>query len=138
MAIQLKDHNRSITPKSGKYKNCLLIQDYKRRFNYCENCAIFGIDIFTGLELHHIEPGTNRVDRAWNIIHLCHSCHNNATIHKNGSKAILFNSWLSGIKYLKKEISDNRLKQLNKHKQTLLAVSCLKEPFERWRKGLLN
>ena len=135
MAIQLKDYYRGVPPKNKRYHNSLVQQDYKRRFNYCENCAIFGDHKQSSIELHHIIPGS-RDDYTWNIINLCTPCHEKATYHKEGAKARFSNAWLFAIKHLKGEIGMKKLFDLGFEEETRHALYILEPDFIKWKKGL--
>jgi hypothetical protein len=136
MAINLKDHSRLPAVKVGRYRNDFIIQTYKRQFNYCEYCALDGYDITTGLELHHIIGGVGRNDKLWNIIHLCRPCHELATTHKNGVVAVSYNLSFFALKYLKGEISDKTLDEIQLKDEVLHLKKGLEPAWKKWIKGL--
>lgn len=90
--------------KFNKVKNKQLIRKYCMTNSRCEYC-----ESTYQLELHHICGGIYRTDELWNIIRLCHECHEKATTHnlKYGGDAPDFNMMLIRSKILKCELLES-------------------------------
>lgn len=127
--------NRPIIPKNPKVRNKPFVDLYRYDNPNCEVCLLDGL-IISRDDIHHIIPGL-RLDLIWNIISLCRNHHICATEHINGNEAKKFNMLLFAIKYLKNEITDKKLLELEIIEQVLLAASFIEDKFNKYKRGQL-
>ena len=120
-------NNRKPLPKTIKIKAPTLLAKYRLQNKYCELCAHKGKLEAYRLEIHHLIPGAGRTDEIWNIIRLCGPCHDSATLHKHGVKAKHVNYQFFAIKYLKDEISEEKLLILNLEIEVWDAINRIEE-----------
>ncbi len=105
-------NDRKPLAKTIKIKSSTLISKYRKDNKHCELCLLDGLLDAYHLETHHILPGINRTDEIWNIMRLCRKCHDSATIHIHGETAKRVNHKCFAIKYLKNEITSEKLESL--------------------------
>ncbi len=104
--------DRKPLPKTIKIKSPSLKAKYRKENKHCELCLLDGLLNAYQLETHHILPGLNRTDELWNIMRLCKKCHFSATEHIHGATAKRVNYKCFAIKYLKDEITNEKLERL--------------------------
>lgn len=109
---------------------------YRKEYDYCEACAKLEgkFPVRSRLELHHIYGGDYRTDEQWNYIVLCHEHHERATTHnlEYGAGSLEWNIKYLGIKYLKLEITDEKLKELKKYEETVKQARIIAETLPYW------
>jgi hypothetical protein len=128
--------NRPILPKQPKIKNSQLIQHYRSQHKQCELCALDG-EYQVVDDIHHIIPNHGRSDEIWNIIALCRKCHIDCTEHINGDRAYRRNVLILSLKYLKGEITQKKLQQLDLFNIVETGAELLEPRFRKYKRGEL-
>jgi len=108
--------------KHSKVRNLDVISSYIQVFNYCEACLwLKGKYNPCRLSVHHVLWSSERTDEWWNLLTVCHECHEKATHHHlvHGSHAREVQVLFLAIKWIKKEISEEILVQKNKHEEAI-------------------
>ena len=98
-----------------KTKNPTLVTEYKKEFPHCEACAYLeGVYPVREIQTHHIFGGNLRTDEIWDLINVCPPHHDRGTTHhlKYGSNAKEMNKQYLAIKFIKEEISIDKLEEL--------------------------
>lgn len=79
LARKALKRGKRLRTKMPSAKVLKLRGDWREGFESCAACWAYAGWMDVGLELHHILPGASKIERPWNYLILCQTCHTTLT-----------------------------------------------------------